>query len=89
MVLASEAEELVGVDVVSLHEGPSQKLGPEKFLTLLKRQFTPSEWRAIRWLSTPDKSVDRLYRHWAVKEVRGQGFLRKGHWGTLPPVKVI
>jgi len=66
VILGSEPEDIIGVDVMESKVNPRQTV--DQFFNDMRGCFTPKEWIAIR--SSPDKQkqVAQFFRHWCLKE---------------------
>ena len=65
VVFASEASDMIGVDVMPVELVPASSTDVEEFFGSMRGQFTSSEWGLIRSDSDP---LRRFYIHWTLKE---------------------
>lgn len=66
VILGSEPEDIIGVDVMEAKVNPRQTV--DKFFSDLAPNFTPKEWSAIRSSQDKQKQVAQFFRHWCLKE---------------------
>eukprot|EP00096_Caligus_rogercresseyi_P009203 TRINITY_DN3084_c0_g1_i2.p1 TRINITY_DN3084_c0_g1~~TRINITY_DN3084_c0_g1_i2.p1 ORF type:complete len:319 (+),score=47.69 TRINITY_DN3084_c0_g1_i2:936-1892(+) len=60
---------LVGVDVMRFRSGQSlPHEDQDQFFHLMRRQFSESEWAAIKSSDDPLSRSETFYRHWCLKE---------------------
>ncbi|CAN8004259.1 unnamed protein product, partial [Ixodes hexagonus] len=72
-VLAADCYAKVGVDVMKIEYSGGKTVG--EFFTVMRRQFTPGEWRFIEGPGTERDLLRRFYRLWSLKEsfVKAEG----------------
>ncbi|KAM7286804.1 L-aminoadipate-semialdehyde dehydrogenase-phosphopantetheinyl transferase isoform X5 [Ixodes scapularis] len=72
-VLAADHYSKVGVDVMKIEYSGGKTVG--EFFSLMRRQFTPGEWRFIEGPGTERDLLRRFYRLWSLKEsfVKAEG----------------
>jgi len=66
VVLGSEPEHLVGVDVMETKIPGRQQ--PSEFFSTMTSCFTPFEWSTIRHSPALQKQLDSFFVHWCLKE---------------------
>ncbi|PVD34170.1 hypothetical protein C0Q70_05433 [Pomacea canaliculata] len=66
VVLAAEAQKLIGIDVMKV-EWP-RSTGIQDFFRTMERQLTPSEWSRVRCQTSDMQQLSVFYRFWCLKE---------------------
>lgn len=67
VVLAAEMEMPCGIDVMEVKQ-PGHSGTLSEYFDLMKRKFTPNEWRTIKSAGTNHQQLEMYYRHWCLKE---------------------
>lgn len=72
-VLSADTCAKVGVDVMKIEYSGGKTVG--EFFSIMRRQFTPAEWRFIEGPGTELDLLRRFYRLWSLKEsfVKAEG----------------
>jgi len=66
VVLGSDPEHLIGVDVMDSKIPGRQQIG--EFFSTMTSCFTPFEWSSIRHSQETQKQLDSFFVHWCLKE---------------------
>lgn len=66
VVLGSEPEDLIGVDVMDAVLNPRQTMA--QFFENMTSCFTKTEWQNIKKSPNQQQQIDQFFRHWCLKE---------------------